>query len=233
MEAGGVMNDRPTSRRSFFSRLTAAAAAFGAGAGTAAAQSAAGPFQPARHPEDDWFDGVAGRHRTYIDAISPAGAAEAIRAATNIFGANKSGYNLGDAEVAIVICLRHHATPFAFNDAIWSKYGTAMNGEIAFNDPKTGKAPIINVYQTTGYGDAMRNRNVTLDAIGKRGVHFAVCSLATRLHASLIARQTGAAVDGVFKELTSSILANGHMVPAGVVAANRAQERGYAFLYVG
>jgi intracellular sulfur oxidation DsrE/DsrF family protein len=37
----------------------------------------------------------------------------------------------------------------------------------------------------------------------------------------------------VFKELTENLVPNGHMVPAGIVAVNRAQERGYTFTYVG
>ena len=32
--------------------------------------------------------------------------------------------------------------------------------------------------------------------------------------------------------LTENLIPNGHMVPAGIVAVNRAQERGYTFSYV-
>ena len=36
----------------------------------------------------------------------------------------------------------------------------------------------------------------------------------------------------IFKELTENLIPNAHMVPAGIVAVNRAQERGYSFAYV-
>jgi intracellular sulfur oxidation DsrE/DsrF family protein len=222
-----------TTRRSFFSRLTASVAALGLGTGTAAAQTASGDFKPTRHPEDDWLDKLPGQHRCFLDAVSPRGAGEAMRYASNVFTASKDGYKLGDADTAIVICLRHQATPFAWNDAIWAKYGATITGEIKFNDPKTGKAAVVNMYNTTGYGEALENRNITFDALAKRGVHFAVCMLSTRRHSGVIARVSGGSADEIYKELTSNLIPNAHLVPAGVVAINRSQERGYSLQYVG
>lgn len=222
-----------SSRRSFFSRLSAGLAAFGAGAGVAHAQGANAPFQPTRHSEDDWFDTVPGKHRMFLDALSQAGTGEAIGFAANLFLANKSGYNLNDSDLAIVICLRHSATAFAFTDAVWAKYGAAMGADLKFDDPRTKKAPVINVYNTTGYGEALPNRNISLDALAKRGVHYAVCGLATRRISGVISRATGTPVDAIFKELSGNLVAGGHLVAAGVVAVNRAQERGYSMQFVG
>jgi intracellular sulfur oxidation DsrE/DsrF family protein len=39
-------------------------------------------------------------------------------------------------------------------------------------------------------------------------------------------------VDDIIKELTEHLVPNSHMVPAGIVAVSRAQERGYTFSYV-
>lgn len=222
-----------TSRRSFVSRLSAGLAAFGAGSGVAQAQPAAGPFQAARHPEDDWLDTLPGKHRMFLDALSQTGTGEALGFAANLFVANKNGYNLNDADLAIVICLRHFATAFAFTDAIWAKYGAAMGADLKFDDPKTKKAPVINVYNTTGYAEALPNRNIALDALAKRGVHYAVCGLATRRISGVISRATGTPVDAIFKELGSNLITGSHLVAAGVVAVNRAQERGYSVQFVG
>lgn len=222
-----------TSRRSFFSRVTAGVAAFGATAGFTAAPAAASAFVPTRHAEDDWLDAIPGKHRFFLDSISPRGAGQAIVFTTNFLTASKSGYNLDDADSAIVVCLRHEATPFAFTDAMWAKYGGPMSQRLAFNDPKTGKAPVINVYGTAGYEDALPNRNITLGALAGRGVHFAVCGVATRLFATVIANANASTPDAVYKELTANLISNAHLTAAGVVAVNRAQERGYSFLYVG
>ena len=44
---------------------------------------------------------------------------------------------------------------------------------------------------------------------------------------------SGGSADEIYKELTSNLIPNAHMVPAGVVAINRSQERGYSLQYVG
>jgi intracellular sulfur oxidation DsrE/DsrF family protein len=221
-------------RRTFFSRLAGGVAAFTAGAGTAAAQSApSSPFQPARHPEDDWYDSLPGKHRFFVDTNSPLGAGDGLGFASNFLAASRSGYNLGDGDSAIVMCVRHDSTPYAWIDDIWAKYGEHISKEQKFNDPKTNKLQVINMYMTTGYGDLLPNREITLSALAKRGVHYAVCGLSTRKYAGIIARATGSTSDAIFKELTSNMIPNAHLVAAGVVAVNRAQERGYTLLYVG
>ena len=40
-------------------------------------------------------------------------------------------------------------------------------------------------------------------------------------------------VEAVYKELASNLIRNSHFVAAGIVAVNRAQERGYAFANAG
>jgi hypothetical protein len=37
----------------------------------------------------------------------------------------------------------------------------------------------------------------------------------------------------VYQELVAHLVPHGHIVSAGIVAVNRAQERGYTFAYVG
>jgi intracellular sulfur oxidation DsrE/DsrF family protein len=220
-------------RRTLLSRLAAGVAAFTAGTGTASAQSGASPFQPARHPEDDWYDTLPGKHRFFVDTNSPLGAGDGLGFASNFLAASRSGYNLADTDSAVVICVRHDSTPYAWTDAIWAKYGEHISKEQKFNDPKTNKLQVINMYLTTGYGDLLPNREITLTALAKRGVHYAVCGLSTRKYAGIIARATGSTADDIFKELTSNMIPNAHLVAAGVVAVNRAQERGYTLLYVG
>src|ERR1017187_5804117 len=96
-----------------------------------------------------------------------------------------------------------------------------------FEDPKTKKAPIINVFTSGDYGRLLTNRGTTVDSILKHGVQLAVCSSATRGLAGVIATKAGAKTDDIFAELTSNLLSNSRMVPAGIVAVSRAQERGY------
>lgn len=226
-------------RRSFLSRLAAGAGAFGAafaGAGAASAQSGGAPartFVAARHPEDDWFDATTAGHRFFLDTTTPGACGQALFFARNVFAANASGYKLTDADVAQIICLRHGSTSFAFNDAMWGKYGAALSARSGdFVDPKSGQVPATNLYLASTYGDALRNVNVTIEQMARRGVRFAVCGLSTRATAQLAAQKTGGNADAIFKELTENMVTNGHLVPAGIVAVSRAQERGYTYAYV-
>lgn len=219
-------------RRNFLGRLTAAAAAFGAAFAASPAarlEAAAQPgstsgFTPARHPEDEWYDQTAAKHRFFMDTTTAAGLSSAMAFARNFFEANASGYKLGDADIAQILCLRHHSTSFAFTDAMWAKYGTTFADRAEYTDPETRQAPAVNPYEVEGRGG---DRGVTLSSLAKRGVRYAVCSMATRRIATMIAQKTNAKVDDVFKELTDHLVPGSHMVTAGILAVNRAQEHGY------
>ena len=218
-------------RRSFLSRIAAGAAIVGGTvfrSQSAAAQSAsAAPWRPARHAQDDWLDQIPGSHRFILDTTSPLGLGNSLIFSNNFFVASQNGYGLGNPDAAVVIVLRHNSTPFAYTDAIWAKYGTAI-GEAAggFDDPKTKTRPTTNVYNSGGYGSALPNNGVTLEALIGRGVHFAVCQMATRRFAGAIAAAHKLDTEAVYKELASNLIRNSHLVTAGIVAVNRAQERG-------
>ena len=114
---------------------------------------------------------------------------------------------------------------------MWAKYGGLITQRTNFNDPKTKQPPTINLYNSTTHGTALTNRGNTLDSLLKRGLHLAVCQVSTRGNAGTIAMATGATADAVYNELVANLVSrNAHMVPAGIVAVNRAQERGYSLV---
>jgi intracellular sulfur oxidation DsrE/DsrF family protein len=205
-------------------------AAFAVGSARAAAQAPSGAFQPARHPQDEWLGQVPGRHRTIIDCASASSAGTGLLYANNLFVANRSAYQLNDGDLAIVVCLRHWATGFAFNDAMWAKYGGPISSAVDFVDPRTKQAPSANLLNAAGYGDALTNGGVTIAALVKRGVQFAVCDMATQMIAGEIARATKVDSQMIRRELTANLIPNSHLMAAGVVAVNRAQEYGYTLL---
>ena len=51
----------------------------------------------------------------------------------------------------------------------------------------------------------------------------------------MIARAVGSTMEDVYKEMVPHAIggAAAHFVPAGIVAVNRSQERGYSIAYVG
>jgi hypothetical protein len=223
------MKQKSMARRSLMTGL-GAAAAVSLTSKTAIAQTPARPFQPARHSQDAWLNTIRGTHRNFIDAATASGAGEAILYANNLYVANKSGYELPENDVAVVVCLRHFATAFAFKDAIWAKYGKVISSMIQFVDPKTKEAPSTNLLNSADYGLTLPNFGNTIDSVVRRGTHFAVCDMATRFFSGQIAMAAGGDAEGIYKELVSNTIPNSHMVAAGVVAVNRAQEYGYTLL---
>ena len=215
-------------RRAFLSRLGAGAvgagvgAGVGVGTGTANAQEQpgrSGRWQPATHAQDDWLDQLPGVHRFVVDTTSPAGFANALLYINNYFSASRNDYGLNDADSAVVIVARHDSTPFAYNDKMWARYGKSLAERGGFVDPDTRQPPMVNL-----------NRS-GLDGLLHRGVHLAVCQMATRRLAGAIAKAGGPSPDAAYAEIIANLMSNAHMVPAGIVALNRAQERGYAFAH--
>lgn len=232
----GQFSSSPFERRSFLSRLSAGVAAFAAviGGGTTigyAQTSGSSRWQPERHEKDDWLDQLSGKHRMVFDTTTPNGLGDAITFVNNFMRVNRSDYGLQNNDLAVVIVVRHRSTAFAYNNAMWEKYGIPMAKRANFTDPKTKQAPKANLYNASDYGDQLPNRGTTLDSMLKQGVQLAVCSVATRGLAGAIAEAAGGNTDDIFNELVSNlVMSNAHMVPAGIVTVNRAQERGYSFV---
>ena len=226
----------PSERRTFLTGLNAGAVSLAAvtigGVAMAQEKTAAAParWEPARHEKDDWFEKLPGKHRSVFDATTADGLGEALAFTNNYMRISRADYGLQGSDLAVVVVTRHRATAFAYNDAMWAKYGAIMGARAKFEDPKSKQTPKINVYNSGDYGDLLANRGRTLDSLAKDGVQFAVCSLATRANATAIAAATGGTVDAIVAELTSNLVSNARMVPAGVIAVIRAQERGYALV---
>ena len=226
------MSHDTRTRRSLLVGLGAAAAAAAVAVRSAGAQAPA-MYRPARHQEDSGLDSVPGTHRVIIDAVTATGAGEAVLYANNLYVANKNAYSIAEKDLAIVIVMRHFATPFAYNDTIWAKYGKAFSDLVKFTDPKTKQVPKTNLYNATTYGMELPNLGNTIDQQRNRGARFGVCDMATHFIAGQLAAGGGGTEDTIYKELVANIIPNARMVSAGVVAVTRAQEYGYGLIYAG
>lgn len=205
-------------RRSFFSRLAGAGALVGLAPAAAVAASA---FEAAKHEQDAWLDQLPGKHRVIFDTWTADKFREGLGFAGNYSRVSKDAYGLTDKDFALVICARHHTTPFAFNDAMWAKYGKHFSARMSFTDPKTSQPPAVNLYAAP------------MSNLIKQGTHLAICNLTTRAYATIIANATGVDADDAYKELVANTLGNSHFMPAGVVAVSRAQEYGYTMIAIG
>jgi hypothetical protein len=222
---------RPTeARRSFMARLGAGATAFGAmfatGGSRAQAQPASSAWQPMRHPQDDWLDQLPGKHRCFFDTTTTEALVDAILFAGNYYNVNKNTYGLENGDLAVVIGLRHQSAPFGYADAIWGKYGVTLAERAKFTDPKTNQTPIINPYAPAASGA----RAGGLTTLSGRGAHISVCDLSTHGIAGMIAQKVGGKAESIYAELAANLIGNARLVPAGILAVNRAQEHGYSLM---
>ena len=164
------------------------------------------------------MDQIPGKHRLVFDTTAPDALRDALMFADNFLIANRADYSLENKDLAIIIVARHMSTGYGFNQEMWAKYGSSLAGPAPSAGAQAKDPPKANPHAGS------------LVSLSNQGVQFAVCSVATRRLAGMIARSAGGSADAVFAELTAHLVSNARMVPAGIVAVNRAQERGYSLV---
>jgi intracellular sulfur oxidation DsrE/DsrF family protein len=213
--------------------MAAACSSRAKGEGEAAAR-----WEPTPENLDSWLDKPGTRHRMVFDSLTGEGGADALDFANNFIHVNETDYGLKPEQLGVVVIFRHMSTPYGYNQAVWAKYGKGfaekmkLSGDsaksAATTNPLIAPAPML---ESPPEGMEWINRNSLADLAGK-GVKFAVCGLATKAIAAMIAGKTGNA-DAIEAEFKSNLVPGALIVPAGISAVNRAQEHGYTFAYIG
>jgi hypothetical protein len=152
--------------------------------------------------------------------------------ANNILTTNVEDYDGSDSDYAMIMCFRHQSTPLGYNDAMWEKYGENLSSFMGLTDSRTDKPFMRNPTAIEGRSDLPSRGHTQQELVG-RGVHFVVCNRATHSISGFIARVIGADADAIYRELAANLVINARLVPAGVMAATRAQEYGYSLLASG
>lgn len=237
------MNDFVTDRRAMIGAgaLLAGSAAMVAPK-TASAQSGGAKWEPKREALDDWYDLPGTLHRMLFDTTSVAQLRGALGYANNCYFVTWKDYGQKPQDLGMILILRHFSTPFAFNDAMWKKYGKLFAEQLELKGNEAIRATTVNPFLTDPPADAPPAKDakpkeapkpedqfneVTLGSFGRRGARFAVCALATKGVAGGLASKTKGDAKAIEAELIANLIPGGHMVPAGIIAVNRAQERGY------
>lgn len=204
-------------RRSFLARLGAVGTAL-AGLVAVPTASHAAP-QPTTHPADAWLDDLKGRHKNIYDCTSAENGPSGWSFARNFLTANTGPiYGLKDADINAIVCVRHVATVFGFNDAMWSKYKLGESQKVMEN----GVAAVKNAQVATA------------NTLAQRGVIVAVCGLSTGRIARTVATDLKLNAAEVEADLRANLVTpTARVVAAGVVVTNRAQEKGFTYTYVG
>jgi intracellular sulfur oxidation DsrE/DsrF family protein len=215
-------------RRRFLSGLSLVTTAGIVSTANQAEAQTASAWHPARHSQDDWLDQNNAKHRLVFDTTTPAGLSEALFFGPNFLAINNSEYGIPNSELAVVVIVRYQSVAFGYNDSIWAKYAAPIAARTKYQDPKTKSPAKLNVYNSEAYSDVLMN--APIDSVTKLGVQLAVCNLATRNMSIAIAKAVDGVADTIYKELASNLVHGARLVPAGIVAVNRAQERGYTLV---
>lgn len=233
------MTERAIDRRNFFAAGAMAAGApllLGSSAAGAQGTSGGGDYRPAMDAADGWMDKPGARHRMAFDCTMPKAASAGLDFANNYIHTSVSGYGITPADLAVVLIFRHWATPFAYNDRIWAKYGGAMVKALSLEGALAKGATKANPLFTRP-ADAEKPPagfewfdDKYIDKMIGQGAMFAVCGLATQFFAAKLAG--GKDPKPIFDDLAANLIPNAHMAPSGIVAVGRVQEHGYAIATV-
>src|SRR6266540_365144 len=190
-------------RRGFLGRLAATAAAGVAGLTPLRLEA-----QPARHEP---ISGAADpSFETWLNRIT---------------GKNEN-YGTKDSDNSAVIVLRHSAIPIAMQDALWAKYKLGEAFSI-----KEGEAPATrNIF-----ADVMPLPlpGTGLKALLAAGVLVGCCDVALAVYSAMVAQKMSMDAAAVKAEWVAGLLPGVQVVPSGVLAVARSQEKGCAYCFAG
>ncbi len=211
-----------THRRGFLTRLAGAAGLAAIAPARLFAQPAASADDPAL---EAWFNRIRGTHRIVFDAPAANGGMPAIWPRVYMDTMNAT-YGTTAADDTAVVIFRHEGAPVALDDAMWAKYGFGAQ----LNVDEHGKPATRNVYADI--------TNLPLTGIGVKplleaGVLIGVCNVALTMLGMAIAGKTGGNADAIHKELVAHVIPGVQLVPSGVMAVGRAQEKGCNYCFAG
>lgn len=210
-----VSEPKLSARRKFLAQLGGIAALAGISTPSAAQQAAA----LANPAHDAWMRRARGRHRQFFHSTAPADGA-AMLMAVNFLDVYASAYGEDAGHVSAVIGVHGTALPIGFVDSAWNKY--ELGQRIGVNDPDTSQPARRNVFSVGG--------PISIDTAIRRGVVLLVCNVALTRLSSSIARARSLPEADVYNDLKASIIPGAVLVPALVVAMNRAQEKGFTYV---
>lgn len=223
------MTPRPLSshspRRTFLQRIAGLTAVFAAG-GVPAAVLAAEPQGAAGDP---WLAKVTGKHKQVFDAPDVNGGFASIFAATYIRTMTEA-YKLKSGDAHAVIVYRHSAMPLALTDAVWAKY--KIGAMLGVQDPATKAPALRNIFYKSKAGD-IPFPEASIEKVMAIPVTVVACGAALQVLSARAAAAAGVDAATASKEWTDGLIPGISVVPSGVLAVARAQERGCTYCFAG
>lgn len=228
-DPGAVMDgtEQVAPRRAFMRSVGVGAIAIAATA--VGVRAGAEPLATIESPDEAWLARLTGKHRQYFDAVS-ANDGWGLVFAANFLDMNMKAYNLKESDITTVVGLRHMSVPLAVNDAMWAKY--KLGEFFKITDKSTNAPATRNVFSRLKPGD-MPMPDAGVQELIARGVIFTACNVALTVISGMTASAAGLPPAGALQEWTANLIPGVVVVPAGVLAVNRAQEHNCTYCYAG
>jgi hypothetical protein len=230
-----MQNENGTSRREFIGRVTTGAIALGVGSASLPAEASASVTSSS--PDESWLQGVAGNHAQIFDMTQPQGGFALVKV-SNYLDTYKTAYNLTPPKVIAIVGLWGNATPLGFNDAMWAKYNfSTMTSTLT----RGAKAPVTrNPFVATAAGAATMGLegiidvpgSATMSALQQRGARFILCNNAFNFWVRRLSEGGAGTVTAIRSEMEQNMVPGVIIVPAMVIAFNRAQQAGASYMVI-
>jgi intracellular sulfur oxidation DsrE/DsrF family protein len=217
-------------RRGFLGRLAATAAAGVAGLTPLRleAQPSIGHEPMAGGGDasfETWLNRINGKHKMLFDAPEPNGGMAVVWPRVWLNG-NNDNYGTKDTDNSTVIVLRHSAIPIAMQDALWAKY---KFGEVF--GIKDGDAPSVRNLYAKALPLPLPGTGV--EALLASGAQIGVCNVALTVFSGMVAQKMSMDAAAVKSEWVAGLIPGVQVVPSGVLAVARAQEKGCVYCFAG
>ena len=172
-----------------------------------------------------WLNKITGKHKMLFDAPEVNSGMPVVWPRVWLNG-NNENYGTKDTDNSAVIVLRHAAIPIAMQDATWAKY-------------KLGEA--FNIKD----GDAAATRNVFakqmplplpgtgIEQLLASGAQFGVCNVALTVYSGVVAQKMNMDAAAVKADWVAGLMPGVQVVPSGVLAVSRGQEKGCNYCFAG
>ncbi|NQW26772.1 MAG: Tat (twin-arginine translocation) pathway signal sequence containing protein [Flammeovirgaceae bacterium] len=224
------MKNNNKSRRKFFSAMALGVTATSLPFLTNTAYAASDELAATKFVRvEDWFDQIKGSHRIVYDGSTPHGGLPVIW--NWAFYASNNETGSADSDITAMTVFRHSGLMYAFNDQIWKKY---QLGAIAgVNDPYTDAPSLRNTVYEPKEKDFPLPGIDGVKRLQERGALFCACNLATKVFSSVAAKNMNLDPIEVYNDWVNGLLPGIQLVPSGVWALGRAQEKGCGYIFAG
>ena len=212
-----------TPRRGFLGRMAATVMAAGMPwkARAAREMQQVGP--------DDWVAGLNGPNRLIFDFPRPLNG-NGLRAMSNYIRLFEEAFNTPPSDINAVgtfyIAAPGGSMSLAFSDGMWEQY--ALGQHSGLTDPQTDRPATRNLFYRPQPGDPIGQRT-GIESLQQRGATFLACNNSLLGMSRRLADAGFGERETIANDLKSNLLPGVILVPAMIIAIDRAQANGFNY----